>query len=317
MNSSSSQKIHSPTFNEIMSAVNQVREICDKYETIPKSEIYNETWMLRLTLALMKEIDIEQLKRKGDHISEVCRAVRSGWISEGGLKPVFKREHATWTDAILGRICFAKNGRNVEIKGSDLLEDDEYKGVIVIEAKMASELSRRVKDSQGYDQAARNIACLSRLIVASNVKDVPLEQVHFYVFAPKSKIEEWNTKKKKANGKKKECNPEAMIKDAVKTIEQQQEVSSEHCNSREFYFSSDEERDSGIITIDAITEKAKTIVGNSEVISWESILKLIKCHLYAHKDSSRLLTGYYEDIVNYYKITKKIYGIIDDEIQNI
>ena len=149
------------------------------------------------------------------------------------------------------------------------------------------------------------------------MKDVPPEQVHFYVFAPKSKIEELNTKKKKANGKKKECNPEAMIKDAVKTIEQQQEVSSEHCNSRELYFSSDEERDSGIITIDAITEKAKTIVGNSEVISWESILKLIKCHLYAHKNSPRLLTGYYEDVVKYYKKTMEIYGIEGEEILDI
>ena len=71
MNSSSSQKIDSPTFNEIMSAVNQVSKICDHNGTIPESEIYNETWMLRLTLALLKEIDIEQLKRKGGHISEV------------------------------------------------------------------------------------------------------------------------------------------------------------------------------------------------------------------------------------------------------
>ena len=311
MNSSSSQKIHSPTFNEIMSAVNQVREICDQYETIPKSEIYNETWMLRLTLALLKEIDTDHTREDADHISEVCRAVRSGWISEGGLKPVFKREHTTWTDAILGRVYCDENDRNVKIKGSGLLEGDEYEGVIVVEAKMASELSRRVKNSRDYDQAARNIACLSRLIVASKVDDVPPEHVHFYVFAPESKIKEWTKKK---------CDPEKMIKDAVETIKHQHKtvghqpkVLTEHCDSRELYFSSDEEKD-GItkdrITIDTIATKARVIAEkNSKVISWESIIMDMVMSMY----NARLLQGqilekilylakYYRDACEVHKI---------------
>ena len=287
MNSSSLQKKHSPTFPEIMSAVNQVRKICDRNGTIPESEIYNETWMLRLTLALLKEIDI----KNGEPISEVCQAVKSGWISEGGLKPVFKREHTTWTDAILGRVYCDENDRNVKIKDSNLLEGDEYEGVIVVEAKMASKLSPKVTHSESYNQVVRNVACLSRLVLesshvlGSNIKN----NSRVVVLAPESKIDKWQDnagrliKQWKDNTRRMACE----IQRILTTDKRYNNGLWKHPNDSKF--------------LRNFNEIVRAISLKSCVISWESILRFIKCHLYAHKDFSLL--------AEYYETTKKIYGI--------
>ena len=60
---------------------------------------------------------------------------------------------------------------------------DKSKGnspsVIVVEAKMGSSLSKSVTNSPDYDQAARNIACLSKLLLEAREKSGA-----FFVFMP-------------------------------------------------------------------------------------------------------------------------------------
>lgn len=285
MNSSSLQKTHSPTFTEIMSTVNQIRKICDRYSTIPKSEIYNETWMLRLTLALLKEIDI---KNRGP-ISEICQAVKSGWISEGGLKPVFKREHTTWTDAILGRVYCDENNRNVKIKSSDLLEGGEYQGVIVVEAKMASKLSPKVTHSESYNQVVRNVACLSRLVLESshdlgpNIKNTS----RVVVLAPESKIDKWQDdagrliKRWKDDADKMACE----IQTIITNDERYENDLWKRPNDNKF--------------LERFNEIVRAISLKSCVISWESILEFID--KYAQK--------YFSQLAEYYETTKTVFGI--------
>lgn len=278
MNSSSSQKIHSPTFNEIMSAVNQVSKICDRNGTIPKSEIYNETWMLRLTLALLKEIDIGQLQLKEDenHISEITTAVRSGWISEGGLKPVFKREHTTWTDAILGRVYCDENDRNVKIKGSNLLEGDEYEGIIVVEAKMASELSRDVKNSPDYDQVARNVACLAKFVMRQN--DGFINNCAFILLGPREKCKSWKGISK--YGKWDDNHEYGKWDDNVwETIKVQRETRTvkkgkKQINVPERKLRNDEMTDDEFYGI--FKKAVDAIVFRSRIISWDRIIETIK-----------------------------------------
>ena len=99
-------KMKTPAFEEIVAVVEAAKAICGG--TIPESEFRNETWMLRLALALLAEFEGEPSKvansKETIALEDVRAALRAGWISEGGLKPVFEKERTTWTDAILGGV---------------------------------------------------------------------------------------------------------------------------------------------------------------------------------------------------------------------
>lgn len=234
-------------------------------DTIPKSEFYNETWMLRLTLALLSEsvegecerankgfIEKFGEKKRKDTLSvidDIRKAVKAGWISEGGLDPVFKREHTTWTDASLGKIALEDGHRKIKVNADG---QGKYDGIIVIEAKMGSDLSSRIKNSEKYNQVARNIACLAKLI-NKHTTHIDVNMCRFVVFAPRGKIEKWAR-----TGK----SPKDMIDNANKTIEDEQE-SKDGNKGRKI-------RDGK--SLDKILEIARSIQARSCVVSWEDIL---------------------------------------------
>ena len=281
----------SPSFKEIYEPLMAIGEVCG--DVVPRSEIYNETWMLRLTMTLLKssrniDVILEDGEKETEVIREICNAVQYGWISEGGLKPIFDggMEKTTWTDAILGSVKLDKEKRSVEV-----CDKASQGGVIVVEAKMASKLSSGVTHSKSYNQIVRNIACLSRLVLESrHVLGPNLEETsRVVVLAPKSKIDKWKDK-------------------AGRLIKQWKEDADEMASKIKEIIIADKRYKSGLWKRPNDTEFpgnfnkiVQTISQKSCVISWESILSFIKCHSCMHDDFARL--------AEYYETTKKIYGI--------
>lgn len=184
-------------FPRFWEAVEAIAKCCDKDKPIlARSEVYNETWMLRLMLARIYDFNgtFKIDKPKELALNMIRNAVRKNWISEGGLAPAFEKEGTTWTDAILGDVELGEyddgdgDKRKVRFEPKSGGECN-HQCVVIVEAKMGSTLSRSVTNSADYDQAARNIACLAKLLL-----DVPSQKVNgaFFVFMPEDskKIQE-------------------------------------------------------------------------------------------------------------------------------
>ncbi len=178
------------------------KENCGKLECdgnnkspIARSEVFNETWMLRLTLALIHDYE-GKFSLSGDKkiaLDRIRVAVQKRWISEGGLEAAFKNEGTTWTDAILGDVRLRGesanydekaetdgNKRKVELAGTT----GKNAGVVIVEAKMGSLLDKSVTNSKDYDQVARSIACLAKLLLKNNNDAAYLENSAVVVFMP-------------------------------------------------------------------------------------------------------------------------------------
>ena len=158
-------------FKSIDSAVNAMSECCCDGKNIEsplaESEVYNETWMLRMILALIHDYsgdfvvaNDDVMCTKKNALEQIRLTVRRKWISEGGLEPAFTNEGTTWTDAILGDIKLRDNSsRGVDVDP----HVNNPVGIVVVEAKMGSNISPDISNSDDYNQVARNIACLAKL----------------------------------------------------------------------------------------------------------------------------------------------------------
>lgn len=239
---------------------------------LSKSEVFNETWMLRLTLARIYDFtgvftNVNESKKSA--LIMIREAVRKCWISEGGLEPAFKKEGTTWTDAILGDITIGEyddgDGDKRKVKFQDK-SNGNSPSVIVVEAKMGSSLSKSVTNSPDYDQAARNIACLSKLLLEAEKGEGA-----FFVFMP--------------DGQKHNLRPDNFseaknfISNAIKTIEDQntdRPIESKRNGKpeiakREYSFAEDKKKKflgivKSIIGSDNLKEK------NSMVLTWDEII---------------------------------------------
>jgi hypothetical protein len=60
---------------------------------------------------------------------------------------------------------------------------------IVLEAKMLSPLSPGITNARYYDQAARSVACMAEAISLSGVELGQIDNIGFYVLAPKASID--------------------------------------------------------------------------------------------------------------------------------
>ncbi len=177
-------------FPNFMNAVNALRECCGENAEIPpiaRSEVFNETWMLRLTLALIHDYDgafkIDDCKKKT--LDAIRETVRTCWISEGGLEPALKNEGTTWTDAILGNV----KRRDGTKRGVKAEESAQHVGIVMIEAKIGSPLSSKTDNHKDYDQASRNIVCLAKLVQGQSNQFV--EKCRFLVIGPREKVKNW------------------------------------------------------------------------------------------------------------------------------
>ena len=282
----------SPSFEKIYEPLMKLKDICG--DTIPQSEIYNETWMLRLVLSLMSKVDTKSNtftdSQSDSHLRDVCMAVKCGWISEGGLKPIFKQESTTWTDAIVGAVQKSSSNRNIEKNEAAI-----YKGVIVIEAKMGSDLSAGGSRLKGYNQVARNIACLARFMVegCENVDIKTIKKCKFLVFAPKAKIGHWRNLDEKQQKKKRDrfYSPDNMIESTSRVLD---EIKKKYVVRQEL-----KEKWQKVKT--AVEEICK----HSIVISWDDVIKFLQNHL---KDYAPCL-GCLGCLNDFYNQAKELSGI--------
>ena len=154
--------------------------ICGSAESVlPPTELYNEGWMLRLVL------DWFDRHRTLSH--ELTFLPGARWYSEALLPSRFlpqcrgdkRAESFTHADGVIGHFSIAPGER-----GAASLSR-EVRQFVVTEAKLGSRLSAGTKNCPGYDQAARNVACIA-YIVDANLATI--ERLGFYVIAPAEQI---------------------------------------------------------------------------------------------------------------------------------
>lgn len=261
-------------FDNVKAATDALLRCCNiSGRPIAQSEVYNETWLLRLVLAkLYDTTDTDTFSGDcAEILKHLHKAVRIRWISEGGLRPTLEKEGTTWTDAILGNVTL-RNDPKVEIDsgskrgvGIVLDNDDENNvGVIVVEAKVGSKLASGTSNHKAYNQAARNIACLARLIMDSEAKDVA-DKCRFVVMCP-------NPPNPRDRSNQRVIKTfQANWNAAKETLEKVSEIIERYHGKRDngtTLFKEESE-------LAAFKEIVGKIVNRSQLISWESIIKIL------------------------------------------
>lgn len=159
----------------------------DKAENrFPPTEVFNEGWMLRLVLDALQTVDVP-----GHPLGFLGK---SKWYSEARLISPFLRkpkkdlqgkekdtlgEGYTNADGVIGHFKFREDTKS----GLELIRGARQ--FVVVEAKMFSNLSSGTTNARGYNQAARNVACMASTIKASGISLNDLESVGFFVVTAK------------------------------------------------------------------------------------------------------------------------------------
>ena len=207
--------------------------------------IYNEGWMLRLVLNWLSE------NRSIKHYLSFFE--NSNWFSEASLPTFFKAkfrgdklsETYTHADGVYGNIQ--------PYNGKDYIKlEKNCKQFVVVEAKMFSKYSEGISNAKSYNQVARTVACMCNLekINKQNINDIT-----FYTFLPEYQKENEKTFEKYINKDK-------INEEVKKRIERyRQEGRIEYKENLKWYEES----------FFPFLKKIRI-----ELVSWESILELIK-----------------------------------------
>lgn len=152
--------------------------------SFPPTELYNETWLLRLVLDWFSRHEVP------DHFLSVPEGGR--WFSEAWLPSAFLRRPGqkdllaeSWThgDAVVGHFHVGTRGK------ADVRLAEDAIHFVVLEAKMFSGLSSDVRNAPYYDQAARSVACMAEALRRASCSPPTISRLGFYVLAPESQIE--------------------------------------------------------------------------------------------------------------------------------
>jgi len=152
---------------------------------MPPTQLYNEGWMLRLTLNWFSSIDLEN-EPYPLAVPADCR-----WYSEALLPSVFlpelrgdsRAESWTHADGVIGHFDIGNGAKG------NLTLHSNAKHFVVLEAKMFSKLSAGVKNASYYNQAARNVACIAEVLKRAGRPVTEFKALGFYVLAPASQIQ--------------------------------------------------------------------------------------------------------------------------------
>ena len=294
-------------FPKFWEAVEAMAKCCDTdTPVLARSEVYNETWMLRLMLARIYDFsgDFKIDKQKKKALDMIRNAVKKHWISEGGLEPAFTKEGTTWADAILGDVELGEyddsDGDKRKVRLIKPSSGGKYEPcVVVIEAKMGSSLSKSVTNSSDYDQAARNIACLAKLLLDSQSEE---SDGAFFVFTPeKSNRDEANK----------------LINKAIETINNQTKSLPERKSSARDYKGIDKEDKEKQQKFQMIVrriinssegENLKPEYNKSMVLTWDEILNAMNneedCTLGIISDTQKLRIFYEKSLKEISKQSK-------------
>jgi hypothetical protein len=170
--------------NQIMGIYQSLEGIDEQKNYILPTELYNEGWMLKLVL-----------KWFGNHRNieyKISMNQNSNWFSEALLPSKFLAmskgdklaEGYTNADGIYGDFFIGDKGKG------DVALNHDCKQFVVTEAKMYSKYAPKVSNVPGYNQAARNVACMCYLVSRTNLT---LEDIGFYTFLPMEQIENEKT----------------------------------------------------------------------------------------------------------------------------
>lgn len=170
--------------------INEIVKILEKADkpdsNIPPTLLYNEGWMLRIVLQQIKE-------KKIIHDDLTYPSEDVDWYSEALLpSPFLARtrgdnlaESYTHADGVVGKFMIG----NKETGDLSLVDSCDF--FYVTEAKMYSKLSAGTKNAKNYNQAARNIACIAKLIYDSkNIQISDFQKLGFYVLLPEDQIQD-------------------------------------------------------------------------------------------------------------------------------
>lgn len=154
-----------------------------KNTLFPPTDLYNETWMLRLIFNWFS-----QHPSVDHHLSfqddSIC-------FSEALLPSTFLPRYRgdkyseSWThaDGVIGQFEIGNQGR------VDLSLKKNATQLVVCEAKMFSRLSSRTINAPYYNQAARSVACFAEVLKRAKRHLKDLKKAGFYVIAPKEQIQ--------------------------------------------------------------------------------------------------------------------------------
>ncbi|MCL2821517.1 MAG: hypothetical protein FWD38_11960 [Oscillospiraceae bacterium] len=246
----------------IMKVYKSIFSETNKMGNLLPTELYNETWMLRLVLYWFAK---DENKGKTFEDIPISMITDSQWFSEGRLGTVFKDEKYTHADGIYGNILIGDNGY------SDVKLAPGCKQFVVTESKMFSQFSRRITRHSDYNQAARNIVCMCH--IAKNVI-YEIDDIAFYTLLPQSQIDGEPTFS--------EFTDKAHInKTVLGRIEKHKDDSIEHKKLSAWY-----ERD-----FTPFCDKLKV-----ELISWEKIIETVCSN---DPNYGKMLEDYYDNCKMY------------------
>jgi hypothetical protein len=148
----------------------------------PPTILFNEGWLLRIVLDwFSSHRDVEHALRFHPGAT---------WYSEAQLPTPFAPrrrgdplgEARTHADGVIGHVeVGAKNKADLQLAPGATQ-------FIVLEAKIFSELSANVSHAPGYDQVARNVACIAQVLAQANRPPDDKIELAFSVVAPKENI---------------------------------------------------------------------------------------------------------------------------------
>jgi len=153
---------------------------------MPPTQLYNEGWMLRLTIDRFASIGTEN-KKHPLAIPDGCK-----WYSEALLPSAFlpewrgdsRAESWTHADGVIGHFSIGDGAKG----NLTLIPDASH--FVVLEAKMFSKLSSGVSHAPYFNQAARNVACIAEVLKRAERQAHAFETLGFYVLAPSNQIEQ-------------------------------------------------------------------------------------------------------------------------------
>lgn len=167
----------------LMRIVDMLRRSDGRQRVMPPTQLFNEGWLLRGAL------DWFATHPTAEHPLAVPTGSR--WYSEALLPSQFLprsrgdglAESHTHADGVIGQFDIGRSGEG------DLSLRPGAQRLVVLEAKLGSSLSPGTRNAPGYDQAARNLACMAHVLSLSSSRPEAMATLGFYVVAPASQIE--------------------------------------------------------------------------------------------------------------------------------
>lgn len=181
----------SQSSGSVIKKISELLEMCGRDDPpMPPTVLYCEGWLLRLVLDWHKRYPCAD--------SPLAFEEGAKWYSEGYLSSPFperpraeklKGDGYTKADGFIGHFSIDKG---TEAK---ICPKENAKQLVVVEAKLGSNLSPGTTNAKYYDQAARNACCLAHMAEEKGIDLKKLKKFAFYVIAPskesvkKSKID--------------------------------------------------------------------------------------------------------------------------------